>query len=115
MLGFDLAHVVMNCENAEQAEQSASKIESIFGFEKNDAGTSISTAGIIHFMKSRSYGKNGQIAVSSNFIDRAVFHLKESGKQFIDESARFNNKGELTSIYLDSLIGGFALKLVPKK
>jgi len=114
MLGFDLAHIVMNCESSEQAENYSSKIESIFGFEKTDAGNSITTAGILHFMKTKTYGKNGQIAISSNFVERAVFYLEQAGKYFINESARFNDAGDLTSIYLDSIIGGFAIKLVPK-
>ena len=114
ILGFDLAHVVINCENAEQAERDAGKIESIFGLEKTDAGASVSNADIIHFMKSKSYGKNGQIAISSNFLDRAVFYLKEAKKQFIEESARFDGDGKLASIYLDNIIGGFAIKLVRK-
>ena len=114
MLGFDLAHVVINCENAEQAERDSSKIESLFGLKKTDAGASIANADILHFMKSRSYGKNGQIAICSNFIDRAVFYLKESRKEFIDESARFDGEGNLTSVFLDNIIGGFAIKLVRK-
>ena len=114
MLGFDLAHVVINCENTEQADRDASKIESIFGLKKTDAGASISNADILHFMKSKSYGKNGQIAISSNFIDRAVFYLKEAGKEFIEESARFDGDGRLTSIFLDNIVGGFAFKLVRK-
>jgi len=115
MLGFELAHVVINCENAEQAERDATKIESMFGFEKTDAGASVSNAGILHFMKNKSYGKNGQIAIYSNFIERAVFYLKETGKDFIEESARFDDNDNLTSIYLDSIIGGFAIKLVRDK
>ena len=114
MLGFDLAHVVINCENTEQAERDSSKIESIFGLKKTDAGVSVANADILHFMKQKSYGKNGQIAICTNFIDRAVFYIKEAKKEFIDESARFNAEGELASIYLDNIIGGFAIKLVRK-
>jgi len=114
MLGFNLSHVVINCESAEQAEHDAGKIESIFGFKKADAGVSVSNADILHFMKIKSYGRNGQIAVCTNFLDRAVFYLREAGKQFIDESSRFDANGKLTSIYLDNIIGGFALKLVRK-
>ncbi|MCL1858179.1 MAG: bifunctional 4-hydroxy-2-oxoglutarate aldolase/2-dehydro-3-deoxy-phosphogluconate aldolase [Oscillospiraceae bacterium] len=114
MLGFDLAHLVINCENAEQAERDAGKIESIFGFEKKDSGASVSNADILHFMKNRSYGRDGQIAICSNFIERAVFYLKEAKKEFIDESARFDADGRLTSIYLDNIISGFAIKLVRK-
>jgi len=115
MLGYDLAHVVMNCENSEQADSYSSKIASIFGFERTDSVNFISTAGFLHFMKNKSYGKNGQIAVSTNFMDRAVFYIIESGKYFINESARYDDNGELTSIYLDSIIGGFAIKLVLKE
>ena len=114
MLGFDLAHLVINCDNAEQADRDSSKIESIFGLKKTDAGLSVANADILHFMKQRSYGKNGQIAICTNFIDRAVFYLKEAKKEFIDESARFDADGNLSSIYLDNIIGGFAFKLVRK-
>lgn len=112
MLGFDLAHVVINCENSEQAERDSGKVESIFGLEKKDLGASFSNADILHFTKQRSYGKNGQIAICSDFIERAVFYLKRAGRQFIEESARYDEENRLASIYLDSIIGGFAIKLV---
>ena len=112
MLGFDLSHVVVNCESDEQAEQYSSKIESIFGFEKNDVSSAFSNADILYFTKSKSYGRNGQIAISTNFLERAVFYLKETKKEFIDDSARFDANGKLISIYLDNIIGGFAIKLV---
>ena len=115
MLGFDFSHIVINCENSEQADQYSSKIESIFGLKKTDEEFFVSNAGIMRFMKNKSYGKNGQIALSANFIDRALFYLKASGKEFIDESSRFGEHGELLSIYLDSIIGGFAFKLVNKQ
>jgi len=115
MLGFEFAHVVINCENTEQADRDSSKVESIFGLKKTDGENSVSNAGILHFTKHRSYGKNGQIALSTNFMDRAVFYLKKGGKEFIDESARFNEKDELVSVYLDSIIGGFAFKLINKR
>ena len=114
MLGFDLAHVVINCENSEQAERDSGRVEAIFGLEKTDSGATFSNADILHFTKQKSYGKNGQIAIRSNFIDRAVFYLKRAGRQFIEESARFDAEGRLASIYLDNIIGGFAIKLVRK-
>lgn len=114
MLGFDLAHVVINCENAEQAERYSGRVEAIFGLEQTDAGATFSNADILHFTKQKSYGKNGQVAICSNFIDRAVFYLKQAGRQFIEESARYDEKNKLVSIYLDNIIGGFAIKLVRK-
>ncbi|MCL1792763.1 MAG: hypothetical protein FWG34_02730 [Oscillospiraceae bacterium] len=115
MLGYDLAHVGINCENAEQAERDSGRVEAIFGLEKTDAGATFSNADILHFTKQRSYGKNGQIAISANFIDRALFYLKQAGRQFIEESARYDEQGILASIYLDNIIGGFAIKLVRRE
>lgn len=116
MLGYTFSHVVINCEQREQADHYSGKIESLFGFKKSDDGVTVSNAGIMHFMTSKSYyGKNGQLAISTNFMDRAVFYLKEGKHQdLIEESARFDADGELVSIYLDSMIGGFAIKVVKK-
>lgn len=114
MLGFDLAHIAMNCENAEKADDFSDKIEHIFGIRKSDEDTHISNGGIINFMKNKSYGKNGQIAISTNFIERAMFYLKSRQTAFIEESARFDAKGEMTSVYLENMINGFAVRLVRK-
>jgi 2-dehydro-3-deoxyphosphogluconate aldolase/(4S)-4-hydroxy-2-oxoglutarate aldolase len=114
MLNFEFSHVVVNCENSEQAEQYSGKIESLFGMRKKDEGISVANAGALHFMKNKSYGRNGQIAVSTNFMDRAVFYLKKAKQDLIEESARYGKNGELVSIYLDTMIGGFAFKLVKK-
>ncbi|MCL2775401.1 MAG: hypothetical protein FWD71_18960 [Oscillospiraceae bacterium] len=114
MLGFDLAHIGINSDNEERADNDSSKIEYLFGLNKSDGGTYISNANILHFMKEKSYGKNGHIAISTNFIEYAVFYLKSKQIEFIEESARFNEKGELVSIYLDIMVGGFALRLVQK-
>jgi len=110
--GFELAHVVINCENSEQAERDAGKIEALFGFERIDAGTTFSNAGVLHFTKQKSYGKNGQIAIGSKCLEQAVAYLRQAGRDFIEESARYDEEGRLASIYLDVIIGGFAIKLV---
>jgi len=115
MLGFDLAHIGINSENEERADNDSSKIEYLFGFKKSDGGTYISNANILHFMKEKNYGKNGHIAISTNLIEYAVFYLKAKQIEFIEESARYDEKGRLSSIYLDTMVGGFALRLVRKE
>ena len=115
MLGFDLAHIGINSENEERADNDSGKIEFMFGLKKINGESYISNANILHFMKEKNYGKNGHIALSTNFIEYAVFYLKKKQIEFIEESARFNEKGELTSIYLDTMVGGFAIRLVRKE
>lgn len=66
-------------------------------------------------MKSPYLGKNGHIAVATNYIDRAVNYLSMKGVAFNEESAKRDAKGNLTAIYLKDEIGGFAVHLVQKK
>ena len=65
-------------------------------------------------MKTPYLGKNGHIAVKTNYIERAVNYLSTVlGVEFNEESAKF--KGDkMTAIYLADEIGGFAVHLVQK-
>ena len=97
MLGFELAHIGINCENEEQADQTASAF----------AGTAVEC------MKVPGLGAKGHIAVSTNSVARAKNYLEMMGYKFKEETAKF--KGDkLTAIYLEDEIGGFAVHLVQK-
>ena len=61
------------------------------------------------------YGKNGHIAIATNFPDRARAYLEGCGVEFIEESAGYDDKGKLKVIYLKEEICGFAIHLVQKK
>ena len=58
-------------------------------------------------------GKNGHIAIGTNSVPRAKWHLEQRGFKFIEESAVIKN-GKLIAIYLEDEIGGFAFHLVQK-
>jgi 2-dehydro-3-deoxyphosphogluconate aldolase/(4S)-4-hydroxy-2-oxoglutarate aldolase len=59
-------------------------------------------------------GKNGHIAIQTNYIDRAIFHLEQQGYSFNEESKKNDKNGKLVAIYLKDEIGGFAVHLVQK-
>ena len=60
------------------------------------------------------YGTNGHIAIATNFPDRAKAYLESQGIEFIDETAGYDDKGNLKVIYLKEEIAGFAIHLVKK-
>lgn len=114
MLGFKLAHIGVNCENAEDAKKNALLIEKMFGMTAKEGNSSIFTDGQFEFMKSKYLGEKGHIAIATNFIDRAVAYFKRQGFKFNEESASYNEKGGLKAIYFADDFFGFALHLVQR-
>ena len=108
MLGFSLAHVGINCENEAQAEKAAKTLCALFGLEYKPGNSSIFAGGAVECMKAPYLGKNGHIAIGTNNLDRAVYHLSRQGVEF-DESTR-----KPKAIYLKDEVGGFAIHLVQR-
>ena len=112
MLGFNLRHIGINNENAEEAEKVADTFDTLFGFKKKVGNSSIFAGIEVEAMKKIGRGKNGHIAIGTNSVVRAKNYLESvKGMKFIEESAVIKN-GKMTAIYLDCEIGGFAVHLV---
>jgi 2-dehydro-3-deoxyphosphogluconate aldolase/(4S)-4-hydroxy-2-oxoglutarate aldolase len=115
VLGFSLAHVGINAAGEEEALGAARLFETMFGFAQK-AGTSSVFAGEgVEIMKSPYLGKNGHIAIGTNSLKRAVAHLERKGFVFNAASAKTGPKGDVTAIYLNDEIAGFAVHLLQKK
>lgn len=114
MLGFELRHIGINMDNEKQADQVADSFEQLFGFTKKVGNSSIFAGAGIEVMKEPYLGEKGHIAIQTNYIDRAVFHLGRQGYTFNEESKKFDKKGNLVAIYFNQELGGFAIHLVQK-
>ncbi len=113
MLGFELAHVGINCSNEAEAEKTADAFDGLFGFAKKVGNSSVFAGTAIEAMKSAGRGANGHIAISTNSVARTKNYLELMGYKFDESTARF--KGDkMTAIYLSDEIGGFAVHLVQK-
>ena len=108
MLGFSLAHVGINCDNEVEAQRAAKTLCAFFGFDYKPGNSSIFAGSAVECMKTPYLGANGHIAIATNSIDRAVYHLSRQGVEF-DASTR-----KPKAIYLKGEVGGFALHLVQK-
>ena len=114
MLGFELRHIGVNCENGTKADAVASRFDYLFGLTKKDGNSSVFAGTQIEAMKQIGRGTKGHIAIGTNSVVRARNYLESvKGVQFLEDSAVVNN-GKLTAVYLKEEIGGFAVHLVQK-
>jgi len=113
MLGFELRHIGINANSEDEADGVAGSFEKLFGFTKKVGGSSVFAGTAIEVMKAPYLGANGHIAIGTNYIERAVYHMELQGFEFDPETAKYKN-GKLVAIYLKGELGGFAVHLVQK-
>lgn len=115
MLGFELAHVGVNMGSEDEALKAAQRFAFIFGMSVKNGNSSVFAGGAVEYMKAPYLGKNGHIAIRTNYIDRAVNYLSSVlGVEFDESTAKTDAKGKLKAIYMKEEIGGFAVHLVNK-
>lgn len=115
MLGFTLAHVGVNAESEEEAVKIANRFAFIFGMPAKVGNTSVFAGKALEVMKEPYLGKNGHIAIATNYIERAMNYLENVlGVEFDPATAKRDDKGVLKAIYLKEELGGFAVHLVQK-
>ena len=115
MLGFELAHVGVNMGSEADALKAAQRFAFIFGMPVKNGNSSVFAGSAVEYMKEPYLGKNGHIAIRTNYIERAVNYLSSVlGVEFDEASAKTDAKGKLKAIYMKEEIGGFAVHLVNK-
>ena len=113
IMGFELAHVGVNCEDAEQSMAVCEQLEKAFGFATKAGNSSNFASSGIEVMKSMYLGKNGHIAIKTNSIAVAVAELEKRG--FVADKDTAKYKGDrMAAIYLKEEFGGFAVHLLQK-
>ena len=114
VLGFELAHVGINCGSDADVERIAKMFCTLFDMEYKK-GNSTTFAGTAVECGVSLPGDKHHIAISTNSIERAVFQLKANGVEFLEESAKYDTNGKLLAIYLKDDFGGLAVHLLQKK
>ncbi len=114
MLGFDLKHVGINTKSKEDGIAVATAFDSIFGFETKTGESSAFAGKPIEAMYMMGAGTNGHLAISTNSVPRAYSYLKRMGVEFLEETKKYDDKGNLKFVYLKDEIGGFAVHLITK-
>lgn len=113
MLGFELKHIGINATGEDEAEGIASSFEGMFGFAKKSGNTSVFAGSAIEVMKTPYLGAHGHIAIQTNYINRAIYHMELQGYEFDMDTAKYKND-KMIAVYLKGEFGGFAVHLVQK-
>ena len=113
VMGFELAHVGINCENADESLAVCEELEKAFDFEVKTGNSSNFASIGVEVMKSMYLGKNGHLAVRTNKIETAIAELEKRGFAVDMDTAKY--KGDrMVAVYLKNEIGGFAVHLLQK-
>jgi len=114
MLGFDLAHIGINADNAESSIEIASRFSCIFNMPLKEGNSSNFAGAAIEVNKSKGLGINGHIAIKTNSIQRAIAYLERNGIE-VDMSTVKGPADAIIAVYLKEEIGGFAVHLLQNK
>jgi len=111
LLGFSLAHVGINGENAENASKTVELFSILFPFPVAEGqGAFFLGENEIEIMKGPGRGEKGHLAFATNDVARALFHLGRRGIRPI-AGTELEKDGKTIHVYLDRQIAGFALHL----
>lgn len=113
MLGLEVVHVGINTPDEATAKEVAEKFNKLFNFPIKDGNSAVFASSGIEVRKQMFKGTNGHIAISTNYMNRAIRYIEAMGGEFDYDSAVVKN-GKTTAIYLKEEIGGFAIHLVQK-
>ena len=112
-LGFELAHIGINCQDADASLAVCRLFDKAFGTGIKQGETSNFASAGIEVMKSKYLGDNGHIAMRTAKVDRAIAALEKRGFEVDMSTAKF--KGEaMIAVYLKQSFGGFAVHLLQK-
>ena len=113
LLGFEVAHIGINCESADASMAVCEALNRAFSLPVKAGNSSNFASTGIEVMKSMYLGRNGHIAIRTNALPAAVAELEKRG--FVCDPSTAKYKGErMTAIYLKEEFGGFAVHLLQK-
>lgn len=113
MLGFEVAHVGINTESEDAALEVANKFNKLFNFPIKNGNSAVFASSGVEVRKQMFLGKNGHIAIRTNYMERAMNYIEAMGGSFDMETAIEKN-GKITAIYLNEDFGGFRVHLIQK-
>ena len=113
LMGFELAHLGINANDADESQEIMNKLSGAFGFEKKPGESSNFSGAGFEVMKTVYLGKNGHIAIKTGNIQRAIYYLEKKGFKADPDTCKY--KGDkMIAIYLKDEFGGFAVHLLQK-
>lgn len=113
-LGFTLAHVGVNGENAEDGINMAKRLAFLFDLDTKDGQKSAFAGTMVEFSKGGLPGTKGHIGIGTISVPRAMKFLERRGVKFREDYRHFDKNGNIDAAYIEEEIGGFAVHIVRK-
>ena len=113
VLGFELAHIGINCADEAEALSVSGLFDQAFGTGIKNGNASIFASPGIEVLKSNYLGANGHIAFKTASVERAVAALVKKGFEVDPDTAKYKDD-QMIVVYLKSSFGGFAIHLLQK-
>ena len=115
MLGFELGHIGINTKDAAEAGELTDAFSDIFGLAKKEGNSSFFAGTIVEIMKYKGFGDHGHFSINTNSLPRAISYFESRGIEFDSDSAKYDDKGNMTIIYFKRDFCGFRVHLAQKK
>lgn len=113
LLGFEIAHLGINQEDATSSINIAEMFGKAFAFPVKQGGSSNFAGSGVEIMKEKYRGSNGHLAIRTNNIQRAIHYLKNRGFEVDMATAKYKGS-KMIAVYLKEEFGGFAVHLLQK-
>jgi len=113
-LGFELAHVGINCGSEDEATDVAEVISEMLRMKPRYLNSAVFAGNSVEAVKSNGLGQNGHIGFYTNSITRAIAYFASKGISLDESAVKRNKNGEITCVYLKDTVGGFALHVVSR-
>ena len=113
LLGFEMAHVGINCDDESMAQGVCDSFNAAFDFPVKQGNSSNFASGGLEVMKTKFLGANGHIAIRTNKMEAAIAEMERRGFE-IDMSTAKLKGDRIAAVYFKNEIGGFAVHLLQK-
>lgn len=113
-LGFELAHIGINCTSEDSAASVAESISKIFRMQPRHMNSAVFAGTAVEAVRSGGLGTHGHIGFYTNSIERAMAYFDAMNIPLNESAFKYNKNGEISCVYLKDEIGGFALHAVEK-
>ena len=112
LLGFEVAHVGINCADASVCDQVCDAFAAAFDFGVKKGNSSNFASTGVEVMKTMFKGANGHIAIRTNKMTPAIAEMERRGLELDWDSVK--DKENIKAVYFKNEFGGFAVHLLQK-
>lgn len=110
-LDFSVAHIGINCGDVTEATRL---LQTLFGLPTVEGRDSFFSGPLLEMMKAGGRGVHGHIGIGTDDIHAAKAYFEGKGLCFAADSAKYDDLGNMTIIYFELEIEGFALHLLQR-